>query len=149
MTKPTWTVRRLAAGDADLAQIAEQINCAATEAGDPFTGASLRQFLANDDAIYLTIHHDGHLVGALHGFAYVHPSGKRYVYVDELDTVEAFRRCGIATTLMEAAIDIAREMGAESLWLGTDDYRDAANALYRSLGASEIESASIYSWDVD
>ncbi|CAM3710117.1 GNAT family N-acetyltransferase [Smaragdicoccus niigatensis] len=144
-----WTVRRLTAGDGDLALIAEQVNGAAMEIGDPFTEASLQQFLTNDDAIYLTIHHDDRLVGALHGFAYLHPSGKRYVYVDEVDTAEDFRRRGVAKKLMEAALDIARDLDAESLWLGTDDFRDPAKKLYQSLNPSAIEPGSIYSWDFD
>jgi ribosomal protein S18 acetylase RimI-like enzyme len=144
-----WGVRRLRGTDPDLARIVEQINSASMEIDEPFSLDSLTEFLADDRNIYLTVHADGTLAGALHAIGYVHPAGQRYVYVDEVDTDEAFRRQGVASAMLRAACEIARGMAAHAVWLGADDGNDAAHALYRSLGAHEIEPGVIYTYEID
>jgi aminoglycoside 3-N-acetyltransferase I len=144
-----WVVRRLRPTDRDLAKIVEQINGASMEIGEPFTQDSLTEFLADDRNIYLTVHVDGQLAGTLHAIGYVHPAGQRYLYVDEVDTDEAFRRHGVATAMLRTAREIARGMGAHAVWLGADAGNDAAHALYRSLGAQEIEPGVIYTYEID
>jgi ribosomal protein S18 acetylase RimI-like enzyme len=127
----------------------DQVNGAAMEIDEPFTVDSMTEFLADDRNIYLTVHADGRLAGTLHAIAYVHPAGQRYVYVDEVETDEAFRRQGVASAMMKAAREIARGMGAHAVWLGADEGNDAAHALYRSLEAHEIEPGVIYTYDID
>lgn len=127
----------------------EQINSAGMEIDEPFTRDSLNEFLADHRNIYLTVHANGQLAGTLHAIAYTHPAGKRYVYVDEVDTDEAFRRQGVATAMLRRARDIAQGMGAHAIWLGADERNDAAHALYRSLGAQEIEPGVIYTYEID
>jgi len=85
----------------------------------------------------------------LHAIAYTHPAGKRYVYVDEVDTAEAFRRRGVASAMLLRAGEIARAMGAHAIWLGADEGNDAAHALYRSLGAQKVEPGVIYTYEID
>ncbi len=119
------------------------------EIDKPFTPHSLTEFLADDQNIYLTVHADGQLAGTLHAIAYAHPAGNRYVYVDEVDTDEAFRRQGVASAMLVSAREIARGMGAEAIWLAADEGNDAANALYRSLEAQEIEPGVIYTYEID
>jgi ribosomal protein S18 acetylase RimI-like enzyme len=109
----------------------------------------LTEFLADGQNIYLTVHADGQLAGALHAIAYAHPAGRRYLYVDEVDTDEAFRRQGVATALLRAAGEIARGLGAYAVWLGADEGNEAAHALYRSLGPQEIEPGVIYSYGIE
>jgi ribosomal protein S18 acetylase RimI-like enzyme len=92
---------------------------------------------------------DGRLAGAMHAIAYTHPAGKRYLYVDEVDTAEEFRRQGVASALLLRAREIARSIGAHAIWLGADEGNDAAHALYRSLGPQEIEPGVIYSYEID
>jgi aminoglycoside 3-N-acetyltransferase I len=145
---PALTVRRLAAADTDLAVIVAQIAAARMQIGEPITLQSLNNFLVDTRNVYLVAHIGGELAGALHAMHYTHPSGHTYVYVDELDTDEAFRRRGVATRLMKAIRDIAREMGADEAWLGADDGNDAAHALYRKLDPDEIDPGVIYSYRV-
>lgn len=90
------------------------------EINESFTLAWLTEFLADARNIYLTVHADGRLAGVLHAVGYVHPAGQRYVYVDEVDTDEAFRRLGVASAMRKAAREIARGMGARAVWLGAD-----------------------------
>jgi ribosomal protein S18 acetylase RimI-like enzyme len=60
-------------------------------------------------------------------------SGKE-CYVAELYVVPGLRGQGIGRALMEAAIAIAREEGADWMDLGTSEDDVAARALYESLG---------------
>jgi ribosomal protein S18 acetylase RimI-like enzyme len=143
-----WVVRRLRPTDRDLARIVEQINNASMEIDEPLTQDSLTEFLADGRNIYLTVHADEQLAGALHAIAYAHPAGRRYLYVDEVDTDEAFRRQGVATAMLRAAREIGRGLGAHAVWLGADDGNEAAHALYRSLGALEIDPGVIYTYAI-
>jgi len=141
-------VRRLGSDDADLVEVVDQINAATMEIGEPFSVGSLRGFVADVRNIYLVAHVGGQLAGTLHAIRYQHPSGSTYVYIDEVDTDEAFRRRGVATRLMAAVMEITRDSGASEAWLGADDGNDAAHALYRKLQPSEVEPGVIYSYKV-
>jgi ribosomal protein S18 acetylase RimI-like enzyme len=55
-------------------------------------------------------------------------------YLAELYVVPARRGQGLGRALMEAAIELAREQGADSMDLGTGEDDVAARALYESLG---------------
>lgn len=86
--------------------------------------------MSDPNSVYIVAHEGEELVGAIHGYAMLHPAGVKYFYVDELDTVVKFRRQGVGRALMEAAMDVATELGCIELWLGTEhEGRDAANAL--------------------
>jgi ribosomal protein S18 acetylase RimI-like enzyme len=60
-------------------------------------------------------------------------------YLEELYVVPARRGHGLGRTLMEAAMDTARERGAAHMDLGTSEDDTAARALYESLGFSNRE----------
>jgi ribosomal protein S18 acetylase RimI-like enzyme len=57
-------------------------------------------------------------------------------YLAELYVRPERRRHGLGRALMEAAIDVARERGADYMELGTGEDDTAARALYESLGFS-------------
>jgi ribosomal protein S18 acetylase RimI-like enzyme len=143
-----WAVRRLRQADGDIDEIARQINSAAMEIEEPLTQTSLTEFLGDERNIYLIVEAHGRLVGTLHPMAYAHPAGKRYVYVDEVDTAEAFRRQGVASAMLLRVREIAQAMGAHAIWLGADEGNEGAHALYRSLGAQQIEPGVIYTYEI-
>ena len=60
-------------------------------------------------------------------------------YLAELYVVPARRREGLGRALMEAAMEEARERGADYMDLGTSEDDVAARALYESLGFSNRE----------
>jgi GNAT superfamily N-acetyltransferase len=60
-------------------------------------------------------------------------------YVAELYVVPDRRGQGLGRALMEAAIELARERGADRMDLGTSEEDVAARALYESLGFSNRE----------
>jgi ribosomal protein S18 acetylase RimI-like enzyme len=60
-------------------------------------------------------------------------------YLAELYVVPDHRGQGLGRALMETALAVAREQGADSMDLGTGDDDVAARALYESLGFSNRE----------
>ena len=60
-------------------------------------------------------------------------------YLAELYVVPGMRGNGLGRALMESAIEIARERGADHMDLGTGEQDHAARALYESLGFSNRE----------
>ena len=60
-------------------------------------------------------------------------------YLAELYVVPDRRGQGLGRALMEAAIELAREKGADRMDLGTEEDDVAARALYESLGFSNRE----------
>lgn len=143
------TLRLLQPDDADLDQVADQLNSADSEVTyKNFSGQSLRQFLTNPDNFYLTAFDGKKLAGAIHGYRLLHPTGVRYLYVDEVDTVKEFRRQGVASAMMKEVFGLAKTMGAAEVWLGTEHDNEPAKALYESLKPDEVESGPIYTWKV-
>jgi ribosomal protein S18 acetylase RimI-like enzyme len=61
-------------------------------------------------------------------------------YLAELYVVPARRGGGLGRALMERAVELAREKGADYMDLGTAETDRAARALYESLGFSNRES---------
>jgi len=60
-------------------------------------------------------------------------------YLAELYVVPAMRGRGLGRALMNAAMDLARDVGADYMDLGTAETDVAARALYESLGFSNRE----------
>jgi ribosomal protein S18 acetylase RimI-like enzyme len=60
-------------------------------------------------------------------------------YLAELYVVPGRRGRGLGRALMQAAIDVARDKGADHMDLGTSEDDVAARALYESLGFSNRE----------
>ena len=63
-------------------------------------------------------------------------------YLAELYVAPAQRRRGLGRALMLAAMQLARERGADRMDLGTGETDHAARALYESLGFSNRERGS-------
>ena len=68
-----------------------------------------------------------------------HPPA-RALYVDALATAPDERRTGVASALLEHAVDLAREHGCTHLALEAELENAAARALYRSAGFEETEA---------
>jgi ribosomal protein S18 acetylase RimI-like enzyme len=66
--------------------------------------------------------------------------GKRLGHVDCVVVDEAYRRRGVARSLMEHVAETARGLGAEQLKLTSRRTRVAANLLYPSLGFDRVDS---------
>ena len=143
------TLRLLKHTDTDLAAIAAGINAADSEVSrKSFSEQSLKDFLADDQRFYLLAYSGGNIAGAAHGYNLPHPTGVKYLYIDEVDTMVKYRRRGVASAMMNRIFELGREYGAPEVWLGTEHDNEPAKALYLSFNPSEIENGPIYTYKI-
>ncbi len=149
MTHTSLQLRRLKPTDPDLAVIANELNEADSEISvKNFSPESLRVFLSDPARFYLIGQIDSHIAGAVHGYLLVHPTGIKYLYIDEVDTVAQFRRQGVATALLKETFNYARILGASEVWVGTEADNEPAKKLYLGLKPAEVVNGPIYTYKI-
>ena len=98
----------------------------------------LRALLARDSFFAIAAFEDEEIVGGL--AAYELPKfeqARSEIYIYDLAVDERFRRRGVATALIQALQQIAREKGAWVIFVQADYGDDPAIALYNKLGVEE------------
>ena len=117
--------------------------------GDAFEDAATYQGAVPSDAYLASLLDQNHFValvaqnrdtngGGL--VAYVldkFEQARREIYIYDLAVLEPYRRQGIATALIEALKEIAKEKGAYVIFVQADKGDDPAAQLYESLGVRE------------
>jgi len=127
---------------ADAEVVARLLHDFNTEFGDPTPGvqrlaARIRQLIGDGDTAVL-------LYEEMEGLAVLRFRPSLWsealeCYLAELYIVPELRDAGRGRTLLQAAIDYARERGADYMDLGSGEQDVAARALYESLGFSNRE----------
>lgn len=106
-------------------------------------------FLADGDSTVLAAYDDDQPVGWAWGVRIRYPNGRLVTYLHELVVVEAHRRRGIATMLIEASMTIARQRGCTKFWLSTGAHNDVAQAVYESMGGDRKPKGDVnYWWEI-
>jgi ribosomal protein S18 acetylase RimI-like enzyme len=86
---------------------------------------------------------DSPIAGMLTLALYRVPTGVRSI-VEDVVVDDRYRHRGIAKALMQAAIEIAHEAGANGISLTSNPQRTAANQLYLSLGFQKRETNAYF-----
>jgi ribosomal protein S18 acetylase RimI-like enzyme len=87
-------------------------------------------------------------VGMISGVETTHPDKGTEMFVYELGVDPAARRQGIATALVRALEQLARERGCYGMWVGVDADNQAALATYARAGAQREETPFVsLTWD--
>lgn len=86
---------------------------------------------------------DSPIAGMLTLALYRVPTGVRSIVEDVVVDTD-FRNKGIAKALMQSAIEIAREAGANGIALTSNPQRAAANRLYLSMGFQKRETNAYF-----
>jgi ribosomal protein S18 acetylase RimI-like enzyme len=141
---PRHDVRRATTDDAgDIGRLLHDFN---TEYDDPTPGAErlaerIRTLMTGGDTVVLLAGDgpDGPDGLAVMRFRPAIWSEALECYLAELYVVPARRGGGLGRALMNAAMEVARETGADYMDLGTSEADVAARALYESLGFSNRE----------
>jgi ribosomal protein S18 acetylase RimI-like enzyme len=134
-------VRRAEAGDADaIGRLLHDFN---TEFDEPVPDPSaiaerIREVIASGETIVL-LGGSGPDALAVIGFRPSLYSEALECYLAELYVVPDRRGQGLGRAVMETAIEVAREQGANYMDLGTSEDDVAARALYESLGFNNRE----------
>ncbi len=105
-------------------------------------------FIAEPRSFVFGAYLDNDPVGWIWGAHMRRPDGRMMSYVHEIDVVAAHRRKGVGSSLIEAAVGLARRNGSHGIFLMTGADNDAANALYREMGAQRMSEAGEhgYAW---
>lgn len=85
----------------------------------------------------------GDIVGILTLAIYRVPTGIRSV-IEDVVVDEKVRKQGIGEALLLHAIELAKEAGASGVALTSNPRREAANALYQSIGFKRRETNAYY-----
>lgn len=86
-------------------------------------------------------------VGFVSGVEMTHPDKGTEMFLYELGVAEPFRRQGIATALVAALRELARERGCYGMWVAVDAENTGAHAFYMSFGPPEPgEQVVHYTW---
>ena len=112
----------------------------------PPTIDELRELLESDSSTLLAAHEideKGLILGILCLTVYRVPTGLRSI-IEDVVVDRSVRRRGIGVALMQKAIELAREAGAEGISLTSNPQRQAANLLYQSLGFQLRPTNSYY-----
>lgn len=136
-------IRRLGPGDAAALAMMNALFAREFDDEESYLSAPpgpdhVAALLANPHFIALVAEADGAMVGAL--VAYILPKfeqARSEIYIYDLAVVEAQRRRGIASALIDALRPIARAAGAWVIYVQADYVDPPAIALYTKLGARE------------
>jgi ribosomal protein S18 acetylase RimI-like enzyme len=129
----------------DCIVIGELLDSFNREFGDPTPGPQklaerIRELMADGDTAVLLAADGPHGLAVLRFRRAIWTEGLE-CYLAELYVVPDRRRRGLGRALMLAAIELARERGADSMDLNTAEQDVAARALYESLGFSRTEGS--------
>ena len=121
-------------------------------AADVFDNAIIpemaQRFLA-DPAHHIVVAIDeGTVVGMATGNDYLHPDKPVQFWVNEMGVAPSHQRRGIGKQLLRCILDLAKDLGRDEAWLGTEFDNVAARALYKSLDGEE-ESFVMYTYEFD
>lgn len=143
------TVRRACASDA-AALAALENSCFSK----PWSEQALAEGLAREDARYFAADVDGNVVGYLGAHNVFGDVSVTNIAVDP-----AYRRQGVATTLLNALLKSAKEEGASRVLLEVRVSNEAAITLYEKAGfrrlcvrprfyEAPVEDAAVYEYDI-
>lgn len=103
-------------------------------------------FLADPASFVFGGYVDGDPAGFAWGNRMRYPNGRVASYLHQLDVLESYRRRGIATMLVEAAIAHARRQGHSRFWLSTGAHNEIAQRLYESMGGDRKPLGDVNYW---
>ncbi|SDM62768.1 aminoglycoside 3-N-acetyltransferase I [Franzmannia pantelleriensis] len=130
----------LALMDALLVTFGEVFNEPETYTGNPPDAGYTRRLLGSDSFIALVALKDGAVIGGLAAYElhkFEQPRSEIYIY--DLAVVEAHRRQGVATALIQQLQQVAAMRGVHAIFVQADTAEEdqAAIALYSKLGTRE------------
>jgi ribosomal protein S18 acetylase RimI-like enzyme len=132
-------IERLGPGDEEKVAAAEGLF------DGPVKPDASHHFL-NDPGHHLLIAYvDGAPAGFVSGVEMTHPDKGTEMFLYELEVGEAHRRKGVATALVEALKNLARERGNYGMWVLCDEDNEAANKTYRKAGGSD-SAPILFDW---
>lgn len=152
MSAPSWTIRTARESDAAaLAALAERtfrdafgaVNAAEDmdlHCARKYTAARQAAEIADPQIATVVVEHEGELVGYVQLRRRASPAigETAAVEVQRFYVLQAWHGTGLAQELMRESIARARDMGAESLWLGVWEHNPRAIRFYEKHGFTTV-----------
>lgn len=129
------------------AEDVEEVLNAAHLFDEPSTPEWTNRFFASPHHHLCIAYVDGAPAGFVSGVDMSHPDKGTEMFLYELGVDEAFRRRGIATALIEALADRARDRGCYGMWVLTDEDNESAMAAYQRAGARHAGQQTMLEWE--
>lgn len=85
-------------------------------------------------------------IGFVSGMELTHPDKGTEMYMHELGVVEDARHRGVATSLVQALLAVAKESGCNGMWGVSETDNLAAIATYRRANATGEDPGVVFSW---
>jgi len=118
----------------DEATTPDQVRSAAHLFDGPVRPDAAARFL-DDAGHHLLLAREGaDTLGFVSGIETTHPDKGTEMFLYELAVDEGHRHRGVATALVRALADLARERGCYGMWVLTEHQNEAALATYRAAG---------------
>jgi ribosomal protein S18 acetylase RimI-like enzyme len=113
----------------------------------PATREHVATFFASPNHHLCLAYVDDTPAGFVSGVEMCHPDKGSEMFLYELGVDEGFRGQGIATALITALADRARERGCYGMWVLTDDDNAAAIAAYQRAGGQNPKAQTLLEWN--
>jgi aminoglycoside 6'-N-acetyltransferase I len=111
---------------------------------EPLVPQRILAYLADTTNLMVVAIDGNTVVGQCASVIHRHPDKATELYLDNLGVAPSHQRRGIARELVARMFAAGRERGCTEAWVGTEPDNDAANALYRALGAEPVEAFNMY-----
>jgi ribosomal protein S18 acetylase RimI-like enzyme len=109
-----------------------------------------QQFLGHPDTLLLVARWDGKACGFLSAYRLQRFDHRRAeVLLYEIGVEEPFRRRGVGRALVEEAKRWAAGVGADELWVLTEDDNAPARALYAATGGREENGLTMFTYGLE
>ncbi|HSG35239.1 MAG TPA: GNAT family N-acetyltransferase, partial [Sphingomonadaceae bacterium] len=138
-----WEIRRLGPGDEMLVEQGGHLF------DDPPIPHETTRFLVGEDNFLWFALVEGKPAGFVSAVLLRHPDKRPSLFVNELGVDDEYRRRGIATALMEAAVAQARALGCEAAWVAAESDDELAIAFYESMPNQTTRMARVFEWAGD
>ena len=111
-----------------------------SSSAQPLSLEQIQELLAQDCLhLVYALDEDDRILGMLSLIVFDIPTGRR-AWIEDVVTDQAARGQGVGQSLVNAAVEHARELGAKTVDLTSRPTREAANRLYRRVGFLQRET---------
>lgn len=117
-----------------------------TQSPTAFTAETLASIAADEASVMFLLSVGGRMAGMLSAGVYTTPTGRK-AWIEDVVVDSAYRGRGFGRMLVEHAVEYVRQWAPVTLMLTSRPSREAANALYRSVGF-ELKETNVYKMDI-
>lgn len=101
------------------------------------------RYLAGEHHHLVVAYADGEPAGVATSTEILRPDKPPQLFLNELVVIPAFRRRGVAGSLLAEVKRLAAERGCVSIWVLTEEDNEGAMATYRGAGGRRVEGSTV------